>query len=223
MFPHLADAAKMLDPRARTFVVDDNRRILVDGLESIESVEIDGCPMPAMEERPFAVQELGKEATTVQHMVPLWTVQDIPGFGRCLIRSMYSNHGEWQIGSQVTIIGEWAEGPSESFVSTLLVQDELGKLKANHAAEIAAKDAEIAALKADKKSEPKAKDEKPKSTKSEKPASDPPKSEAPALDKSALKARAKELKINPIGKSPERLAELIAEKEAETAAQGQGS
>lgn len=228
MFPHLADAAKMLDPKARFFTVNDTTKIVVEGLEAVEYVEIDGIALPMMEARTFWKNDPGKEPETVQHMVPLFQVQDIPGFGRCLIRSVYSNHGEWQIGSNVTVVGDWADGPSEEFVSTFVV-DPILKAKdveiekreqalAGAVDAIAEKEAELQSA-ASRIAELEAilKDNGVELESESMPPRQQPMSPEldPELDKDAIKVRAKELGISTVGKNSEKLLQLIKAKEDE--------
>lgn len=219
MFPHMDDVRTAMDPRAREIVIDDVRRVPVNGLLEVDKILIDGVELPLTDLRPVIKQDAGKEPETVMIEMPIVTVSDLPGFGRCLIRSVLSNDGNWQLGSKVVVIGEWEEGPQESFVSSLDVNQDLAKkdreikklsqqvADAPSKADLDARDKEIAELKKQLAEKPvKAKEAEPKKDAN---------TEAPGLDKAALVARAKELKINTIGKSPEKLAELIKAKEAE--------
>lgn len=222
MFPHMDDVRTALDPRAREIIVDDVRRVAVNGLLEVDQILIDGIDLPMTDLRPVVKQDPGKEPETVMIEMPIVTVSDLPGFGRCLIRSVLSNDGNWQLGSKVVVIGEWAEGPQERFVSSLDVDgvvakkdQEIKKLSGQLAdapskADLEARDKEIAALKAKLADQPV--DTKP--AKEPKPAK-PAKADAAPIDKAAIVARAKELKINVIGKKPEKLLELIKAKEAE--------
>lgn len=121
MFPRALDPRIILDPRTREIQITNNQYVLVDGLNAIERILIDGIEMPMESMRPFWKQDPGKEEEVVMSPVPILTVQDVPGVGKCLLRSIFSNHGEWQVGSRLMITGDWNEGPEEQFMSNLTV------------------------------------------------------------------------------------------------------
>lgn len=200
LFPRLADANLALDPNGREFIVDDVRRVVINGCRSVDRVFIDGTEIPFTEFRPMAKQDPGKEVEMVLVEMPLLAIQDVPEAGRCLVRSVLSNDGNWQLGAKVVVIGDWEDGPGEHFVSSHEVLPIL-----------ADKDATIAALQKendDLKAQAKAKEAEGK--KPETKTDDPAK-----VEKAALIKRAKDLGINTTAKSSETLAKLIEAKEAE--------
>lgn len=127
MFPKALDPATELNPRSRKITVTHQDYVLIDGCLELEHVLIDGIEIPMTDMRAFSKQDPGKEPEMVLAPVPLLSVQDVPGVGRCLLRSIFSNHGQWQIGSTLIVTGEWAEGPEEHFVSNLAMMPVLAE------------------------------------------------------------------------------------------------
>lgn len=140
----------------REFQVTDPKKLKVPGLVELEGVIIDGVNLPIMEDRPFQqAVEPGAEPTVTYEPVYMvmhcYSEED----GPFLERQVFSNNGEWQVGSKVKVAGTWDEAP-ESFVSSLDVAElesskdaEIAKLKEKAEAAQAKKDAEIAKLKAE--------------------------------------------------------------------------
>lgn len=136
MFPRQLEPALALEG-ARPFTVTSPTRIEVPGCTFVHRVFVDGAEMPVEEDRMFAVEKKGKEPEMVPHTVPLCSLEHVEGHGTCLVRSLYSNDGLWQVGSTVVVVGEWDSDAEETFVSSRLVEQDL-----------AARDARIAELEA---------------------------------------------------------------------------
>lgn len=94
----------------RTFTVTRPDGVDLPGCLTIDEVLLDGHPIPA-----FITEKVMVDATRKNHEhidVPLYMVVDGPE-GPILQRSLKSNDGRWQVGSQVSIKGTWDDDKAE--------------------------------------------------------------------------------------------------------------
>lgn len=141
-FPTLSEQSPSLElnENARKFKVTNESYLEVPGLLEVETVFLGHVELPLTSTRPFARQEPGKEVDMVETEVPMLQLSDMPDVGTVLLRSIWSNDGKWQLGTEVVVVGKWDESADpKDFVP----QTELDKAKAA----LEAANAELAALK----------------------------------------------------------------------------
>lgn len=149
-----------LNENARTIRVTNENYLAAPGLRKVETVFLGHVELPPVSTRPFSKQELGKEEEMVDTEVPMLQLGDMPDIGTVLLRSIWSNDGKWQVGTDVTVIGEWDESDDpKDFVP----QTELDSTKKA----LDAANAEIAKLKADADAKAKAEAEAAKKAKAD--------------------------------------------------------
>jgi len=90
---------------ARTFVGDGTGVLRISGCMSVDRVFLGNQEIPQYHGFKFPADASEKPQMVTQE-VPLWQfAQDADG--AVLYRSFYSNHGVWQSGAKVTIVGTW--------------------------------------------------------------------------------------------------------------------
>lgn len=115
-------------------MVANPMRVEVPGCIELLRVFVDGVELPLEEDRNFSRQDLGKEPSMVAMPVPLVSLEHVDPYGTCLVRSLYSNDGLWQVGSTVVVVGEWDEGAEETFVSSSVVAEKEARIATLEAA-----------------------------------------------------------------------------------------
>lgn len=109
-FPHLAEIAAddmFNDGRTRAFTAKGAKVLPVPGLTKLEAVHVGTMPLPLIAKRTFQVAEKGKSPVGKESDVQMVMLRDIPPYGPCLLRAIYSNDGVWQDGVTVYVTGDW--------------------------------------------------------------------------------------------------------------------
>lgn len=103
-------------PFTRTFKGTGTSQLPVPDLIELKGVKVNGEPLALTEAR-----EVPKDGTLSEIMVqefPMVLVDTNERGIPYLIRSSLSNHGIWQDGAPITVVGEWAERSARAAMPT---------------------------------------------------------------------------------------------------------
>jgi hypothetical protein len=100
-----------LDARTRRIVGDGSPFLMVEGLQSVESVRVGTTDIPLVEVRRYPEDASGRLGAPVERR--LVDLQTAPDGRQVLLRSSLSNDGVWQKDAPVYVTGDWG-GAKES-------------------------------------------------------------------------------------------------------------